>query len=334
MIALIGGSGFIGTALARVLSAQGHAVRVIDTKPSEAFPHAWVQADVRDPTALRMATEGAEIIYNLAAEHRDDVRPRSLYHDVNVRGAAHTVEAAEAHDIRRIVFTSTVAVYGAAEHELDETAPTRPFNEYGRTKLEAERIYREWAARRPDRCVTIVRPTVIFGPGNRGNVYTLLAQFARRRAAVIGSGRNRKSMAYVENMADFLAFSLNFGPGVEIYNYADKPDLDMNELATLAHQTLRPEGARPVRVPYALALAMGLGCDLVAALTGTKFPVSAVRIRKYCATTQFADARVRASGFKPKHALRDALLRTIREEFGPAGQAASAAAAVPAKSQG
>lgn len=334
MIAVIGGSGFIGTALARVLSAEGHAVRIIDTKPSEAFPHAWVQADVRDPKALETALEGAKVIYNLAAEHRDDVRPRSLYHDVNVGGAAHTVEAAEAHGIRRIVFTSTVAVYGAAEHELDETAPMRPFNEYGRTKLKAEQIYREWAARGADRCLTIVRPTVIFGPGNRGNVYTLLAQFARRRAAVIGSGRNRKSMAYVENMADFLAFSLKFGPGVEIYNYADKPDMDMNELATLAHQTLRPEGARPVRIPYALASVVGRGFDLVAALTGMTFPVSAVRIRKYCANTQFADARVRASGFKPKHSLRDALLRTMHEEFKPAGQAASTAAAMPAKSQG
>lgn len=333
MIAIIGGSGFIGTALVRVLLAQGHAVRIIDTQPSEAFAHAWVRADVRDPQALAAALEGAEVIYSLAAEHRDDVRPRSLYHDVNVRGAAHVVEAAEAHGIQRIVFTSTVAVYGAAEHELDETAPARPFNEYGRTKLKAEQVYRDWAERTADRSLTIVRPTVIFGPGNRGNVYTLLSQFARRRAAIIGNGRNRKSMAYVENVADFLAFSLSFGPGIHIYNYADKPDMDMNELAALAHRTLRPEGTRPPHIPYALALALGLGFDSVAAFTGLTFPVSRVRIRKYCANTQFANARVQASGFQPKHSLRDALLRTMREEFGPSDETAPTAAAVPAKSQ-
>jgi GlcNAc-P-P-Und epimerase len=112
-----------------------------------------------------------------------------------------------------------------------------------------ERVFEAWAERAPTRSLTVVRPTVVFGPDNRGNVYTLLAQVARGRTLVIGDGRNRKSMAYVENVADFLAHALRFGPGVHVFNYVDKPDMDMNELVTLAGQTPGQGRARPWHLP-------------------------------------------------------------------------------------
>ena len=185
---------------------------------------------MRDREALHHACRGCDVLYNLAAEHRDDVRPVELYQQVNVVGAERTCEVAEHLGIERLIFTSTVAVYGLHEGEADETAATRPFNEYGRTKLEAEQMFQAWAERGAGRSLTIVRPTVVFGPDNRGNVYTLLEQIARGRAVVVGDGRNRKSMAYVENVAGALVHALTFGPGVHVFNYADKPDLDMNEL--------------------------------------------------------------------------------------------------------
>jgi GlcNAc-P-P-Und epimerase len=316
MIGVIGGSGFIGTALVRALRAGGHSVRIIDKARSAAFPDLCVEADVRDREGLGAACGGCDTLYNLAAEHRDDVEPRSLYHAVNVAGAEHTCAVAEQHGIERILFTSTVAVYGLTDEEVDEGAPLRPFNDYGRTKLAAERVFEAWAAAAPQRGLTIVRPTVVFGPDNRGNVYTLLAQIARGRNFVIGGGHNRKSMAYVENVADFLVYALGFGPGVQLYNYIDKPDIDMNELVAVARTTLGKGGARPWRIPYGLGVGFGQACDLAAKLTGLRLPISAVRVRKYGATTQFAAARVAASGFVPRHDLRDSLIATIWHEFG------------------
>jgi nucleoside-diphosphate-sugar epimerase len=232
-----------------------------------------------------------------------------------VSGAENTCAVAEQHGIERLVFTSTVAVYGLVEQEVDETAPLHPFNDYGRTKLQAEQIFRDWAARRPERGLTIVRPTVVFGPGNRGNIYTLLAQIARGRNLVIGDGTNGKSMAYVENLADFLAFALGFGSGVHVYNYVDKPDLTMNELASLAGRTLGA-GSPPRHVPYGPALVAGLMFDLAARLTGRRFPISAVRVRKYRAVTRFDATRLAASGFAPRYRLRESLIATIQHEFG------------------
>lgn len=314
---MIGGSGFIGTWLVRRLLAHDDDVRIIDVNPSRTYPDLSLRADVRDRDALRGACRGCEVVYNLAAEHRDDVRPVTAYHEVNVLGARNTCDIAEELGIDRLVFASTVAVYGLPDGEVDETAPLRPFNEYGRTKVAAEEEFRAWAGRSPERSLAIVRPTVVFGPGNRGNVYLLLKQIASGRSVVIGDGRNKKSMAYVGNVADFLVHALGFGPGVHVYNYVDKPDADMNDLVALATRTLGH--GRSLRVPYALGMAAGAVCDWATQITGHQFPISRVRVRKYAANTQFAAARVASTGFAPRYSLQDALIATIRHEFGPEG---------------
>jgi nucleoside-diphosphate-sugar epimerase len=268
---------------------------------------------VRDRDALYEACRGCDVVYNLAAEHRDDVRPVALYHQVNVVGAQNTCDVAEQLHTERLIFTSTVAVYGLPEDQVDETAAPRPFNEYGRTKLEAEQVFRAWAEGAAGRSLTIIRPTVVFGPGNRGNVYLLLAQIARGRSIVIGDGRNRKSMAYVGNLAEFLVHALGFGPGVHLYNYVDKPDFDMNGRVSLANQTLGR--GRPLRIPHAAAIAAGAVCDWMGRLTGQEFPISRIRVKKYAANTRFAADRIASTGFKPRHSLHDALVATIRHEF-------------------
>jgi len=84
----------------------------------------------------------------------------------------------------------------------------------------AESVYKEWQQEdTKNRTLAIVRPTVIFGEGHRGNVYNLLNQIFTGRFVMFGDGRNRKSMAYVENVVAFLEHSLSFKPGVHIYNY-------------------------------------------------------------------------------------------------------------------
>jgi hypothetical protein len=78
MIGVIGGSGFISSALVRALQQAGHEVRVTDRAPSRAYPDASIEADVRDREALRQACRGCDVLYDLAAEHRDDVGPGTI----------------------------------------------------------------------------------------------------------------------------------------------------------------------------------------------------------------------------------------------------------------
>jgi GlcNAc-P-P-Und epimerase len=314
-ITIIGGSGFIGTRLAKRLGDVGKTFSIVDKAHSAIFSDQFVRADVRSIDQLLNAIPEKTVLINLAAEHRDDVLPKSLYDEVNVDGARNLCIVAREKGVERIIFTSTVAVYGFAPKNTDESGAINHFNDYGRTKWLAEGVFKEWQAEDPEnRTLVIIRPTVVFGEQNRGNVYNLLRQIAAGRFVMIGNGKNRKSMAYVENIAAFLEYALGFGPGLHIYNYIDKPDFHMNTLVATVRQKLGRGAGVGLRLPYALGLMAGYVFDAAAMLTGKTFLVSSIRVKKFCATTQFATSLAK-TGFVPPVSLAEGLERTVQHEF-------------------
>jgi nucleoside-diphosphate-sugar epimerase len=260
--------------------------------------------------------DGCDVIYNLAAEHRDDVRPTSLYDDVNVQGARNVCIAAEQLGINEIVFTSTVAIYGFSEQELDESADRNFINDYGRTKNEAEAIFLEWANKDSSRRLRILRPTAVFGESNRGNVYNLISQLGKKHFLMVGSGTNRKSIAYVGNVAQCLEWIVDLDRRpIEIFNYADKPDLQMKELVLMVRGLFGYGETLPMSLPSWLILPPAALLDLIAFAMNTSFLVSRVRIHKFCSNSQFATGHLSRAGFEPEYDLKDALRQTIRAEF-------------------
>lgn len=315
-VLVVGGSGFIGTRLVATLLDRGHEVRVADLALPAERPELGVKVDVRDRDAVVAAAEGMDAIVNLAAAHRDDVRPLSLYAEVNVEGARNAVAAAEAHGIQRILFTSTVAVYPLdLPHPNEETAPA-PYNQYGITKLAAEQVYRGWADADPARSLVIVRPSVVFGEGNRGNVWTLTRQLSTGRFVMVGRGDNVKAMSYVGNIVGFLADRLDAEPGVTLLNYADKPDLSTRELVAVLRGLLFGSPRPPrLRLPLWAAVGAGHAIDLVARVTRRSFAVSAIRMRKFAAETTVDTTRLEATGYRRSYTLPEALERTVSADF-------------------
>jgi len=312
-IFIIGGAGFLGTRLNSRFDKKGQKI-VRGDIALESHQENILQLDLESPESLEQIRVASAII-NLAAVHRDDIRPLSRYDDVNVQGSVNVCEAARKHDINKIIFTSSVAIYGFAPADTDESGEPNYFNDYGRTKYLAEQVYKEWQAEDPEnRTLVIVRPTVIFGEGNRGNVFNLLKQIASRRFVMFGNGKNRKSMAYVENVAAFLEYSLSFKPGLHIYNYIDKPDFDMNTLVSEARKTLFGKNNVGLRLPAFLGMAIGYFADFVAKVTGKTLPVSSIRVKKFMGTTQFASS-ISETGFVPPVSLEEGLARTLRYEF-------------------
>ncbi|MDI5890276.1 NAD-dependent epimerase/dehydratase family protein [Halomonas rhizosphaerae] len=311
----MGGSGFIGTRLCRRLTEHQSQFSIVDKAESAHYREKVERADVRSVEALRDAVPEGSVLINLAAEHRDDVRPKSLYDEVNVADARNLCQVAREKRIQHIVFTSSVAVYGFAPAGTDESGEINYFNDYGRTKWLAEGVFKEWQAEDPDnRTLVIVRPTVVFGEQNRGNVYNLLRQIASGKFVMIGDGKNTKSMAYVENVAAFLEHSLTFKPGVHIHNYIDKPDFDMNTLVGTVRKKLGKGASVGLRLPYVAGLACGYTFDAMGAITRRSFPVSSIRVKKFCATTQFA-TNIADTGFEPPLPLAESLERTLQHEF-------------------
>ena len=152
----------MGTRLTKRLLEAGHTVKIAVKRKSVTDPELWLRCD--------------------------DVTPKSLYDEVNVQGSENICSACSELGIHRIIFTSSVAVYGFAPVGTDESGEIKYFNDYGRTKFLAEEKYREWLKEDSSNSVTIIHPTVIFGEQNRGNVYNLLRQIAGGKFPMVGEG--------------------------------------------------------------------------------------------------------------------------------------------------
>ena len=314
---VIGGSGFVGTNLIRLLVQSDYKISNLDKSDSLTFPELTQIADVRSLSALsNKINKKVQTIVLLAAEHKDNINPVSLYYDVNVEGTSNVLATMEKKGINSIIFTSSVAVYGLNKPNPNEEYPVDPFNDYGKSKWQAEQLLKQWFEKDPqNRSVTIIRPTVIFGEQNRGNVYNLLKQIASGKFIMIGNGNNNKSMAYVGNLAAFIKYCLdNNQKGYHIYNYVDKPDLTMKELVGLVRKRLNKKSFS-IHIPYFIGYVGGSCLDIISKITTQKFSISAVRVKKFCATTQFNAQKMLDLGFKPPYSLEEGLGRTVDYEF-------------------
>lgn len=305
---IVGGSGFVGSRLQSALEE----CRVIDKvlKQGEGY------VDITIPMSLKTLFGRLDSVILLAAEHRDDVSPVSKYYDTNVKGTQNVLDEMDLVGCKHLIFTSSVAVYGLNKVNPDEKHSVDPFNHYGKSKWEAEKVIKAWFDKDPEgKSVTIIRPTVIFGEKNRGNVYNLLKQIASGKFLTIGKGRNRKSMAYVGNVVAFIKHRLELAEeGYHVFNYIDKPDLTMTSLLGVIEKSLNKK-IPSMRIPIWLGYLGGFGFDILALVTRKKFAISSVRVKKFVATTQFDATKVHSSGFKAPFTLEEGLDRTLNYEF-------------------
>lgn len=312
---ITGGSGFIGTRLISFLLDRNVKCVNFDKVISKTYPDLSIIGDVRSFDSLRSNINSIDTIIHLAAEHKDNVYPLSLYTDVNVNSAINICNVAREKDIRTIIFTSTVAVYGFAAPDTDENGIINPFNEYGRSKYQAELIFKKWQSESPvDRTLLIIRPTVVFGEGNRGNVFNLLNQIAKGYFIMIGHGDNRKSLAYVENLVAYIYHCFTLSPGIHTYNYIDKPDYTMNMLVQRVYSALGKTNYLNIKIPFSIALIAGKFLDFVSFLFQSEFAISSIRIRKFCSDTVF-ETSVNNTDFIAPVTLDEALQKTIKFEF-------------------
>ena len=312
-ITVIGGSGFVGTNLCRQLTLKQQDFEIIDLKMSNQFAEMCKIGDVRDLESLRDTITG-DLVVNLAAVHRDDIKDISEYQRTNVDGAENVARICTEKKIKKIVFTSTVAVYGFAKPGTGEDGVINPFNEYGRTKIDAEDKLRYWQ-QSDDNSLIVVRPTVIFGEGNRGNVYNLLNQIASGKFVMIGKGENKKSMAYIGNVVAFLEACISTKQKYGIYNYVDTPDLTMNGLVSAVRQKLTGKIGVGLRLPYWCGIILGYVADFASLVFKKNLPVSSIRVKKFISTTEFTTSKAHLDGFTPPYSIATGISRTLDSEF-------------------
>ena len=313
---VLGASGFVGTRLVRRLSERGVSVAAVDiAPPRERHPGVdYITADVREPLGVEIGL-GAKALYNLAAVHRTPGHPPHEYYDTNVMGAANATELAEACGIGLIVFTSSISVYGPSEMVVTEQSPLRPTTDYGRSKRMAEVVHRKWVeAPGPRRRLVIVRPGVIFGPGERGN-YTNLARALRRGLFAYPGRRDTvKSGGHVDELLRCIEFAVSRCKGEVLFNFAFPDESTTEEIVEAFGRVAGYPSTHPT-IPVAPLLAAASLFEAADAL-GLQNPIHRERVMKLFNSTRVAPAWLLANGYEFEHNLETALAGWAEETAG------------------
>jgi nucleoside-diphosphate-sugar epimerase len=308
-ILLTGANGFIGRHLAQRLDASPHTTcglirpgSVLGTLSD--LPRLERRlGDVLSPESLVAACEGVDVVVHLAgavAAGRD-----ATYHRVNVEGAAHLADAARVAGVKRVVFVSSLAAQGPSPRGVPhiDSGNEAPSNEYGRTKLEAERALVERLG--PER-VTVLRPALVFGPDQPDLPRVAKALTSRVMPVVSGL---ELSFVHVSDLADLIAAAVEVpGEPGRAYFVSDGRVLTMERVIDCVEQALAKGPAMRLALSGRLLSALKPLADRLTNAAG--MGASVARVLGELNATGWACAPDRAAahfGFAPKTTLESAL---------------------------
>jgi len=215
---ITGGSGYFGSLLLRKLLLRGTTCRVFDLNDADDRPAAveFCRGDIRDAAAIASACRGMDVVFHNVAQV-PLARDKHLFESVNIGGTQQLLQAAAAAGVKKVVHTSSSAVFGAPKHNpvTEQTEPT-PMEAYGRAKYEAEKICRQFAAQGLD--VSIIRPRTILGHGRLG-IFQILFEWVREGAniPVLGRGDNVYQFVHADDLSEACILAA-MRPGAERYN--------------------------------------------------------------------------------------------------------------------
>ncbi|MBQ3699187.1 MAG: NAD(P)-dependent oxidoreductase [Prevotella sp.] len=320
---ITGGTGFIGTHLTNLILEQHPDAKVWNLdivkpgtpnpvvknyKPAvregETLGSAYVECDVRKPIGdLPFTPTPDDVIFNFAAVHRTPGHEDIEYFETNIRGAEHVCEFAEKYGIRKMVFTSSIAPYGASEQLKEEKTLPTPNTPYGISKLVAEKIHIAWLNGEDDRQLTIVRPGVVFGKGENGNFSRLYWGIRKHTFAYPGRKDTIKACVYVKELVRFILWNVEQRKTpFDIYNCTFEPAYTIEQIVT----ALKKVTGLTQRVPY-IPNAIIMPAATCAKMLGSPMGICPARVKKLQISTNICGKKMANSGYNFKYTFEEAI---------------------------
>jgi len=294
---IFGGAGFIGCFFAcHLIEEHGFKkVYLFDNEPISSKEFEYRKNLIQSHSGIVMISGDVKkkidwlpdvtisLIANFAAVHREPGHDNFEYYECNLLGAENVCEWANLIDCKQIIFSSSIAPYGPSESVRDEKSIPIPLTAYGGSKLVAEKIHQIWQAKKKDRQLVIVRPGVVFGPSEGGNVTRLIKAVHGRYFFYMGNRKTRKAGIYVKELCRAMMWVLNSekskNDGVTIFNMSMNPGPSIEEYVNSIARVAKIKICIP-SIPSFLLFFASHFIELVTKPFGIKHPFSPVRIRK------------------------------------------------------
>lgn len=285
---LFGGSGYIGYhIIIRFLELNQFDKYIIyDINPPKYFDSlpeniSFIHCDVKNPIASfdQKIDFSASWIFNLAAIHREPGHAAHEYFDTNIAGAKNINVFAESMGILNIFFTSSIAPFGKSLDVSTEASTLYPETPYGISKSMSELIHKNWLGNHSDRRLIIVRPSVIYGPKDPGNIYRTIKALKKGVFVLPNGGNVIKAYGYVYGLVDSILFTMSKTDCEITYNYAEYPLLTLKEMTQEIKKELhysKPTLSLPVGILAVIAGAIQLVFNAI----GKKSDIHPTRVRK------------------------------------------------------
>ena len=315
---IFGGSGYIGSHLVEKLTEEKifDQIMVCDIVGPKFCLEAhsrenvdFMRCDVRLPIELSLPKldKDNSFIFNFAAIHREPGHEYKEYFDTNIPGAENVIEYARRTGIKNILFTSSIAPYGRSMEERTEESNLYPETAYGISKALAEQIHQKWLAEDETRRLIIVRPSVIFGPKDPGNVYRMVKGIKGGTFILPNGGKIIKAYGYVYGLVESMLYVMDQKEKrLVIYNYAENPLVPLNEMVGIVKDEFGYKKWVP-NVPTKLLMIVAFFLQGALKLFGKKTDIHPVRVKKAGFPTSIRPQYLIDSKFEFNYDFRTAL---------------------------
>lgn len=268
----------------------------------------YLNIDIREKINIR--TENLDLekswIFNFAAIHREPGHEYKEYFDTNIPGAKNINDFARKTGIKNIFFTSSIAPYGRSLHQRTESSNLYPETAYGISKGLGEEIHKQWLAEDESRRLVIVRPSVIFGPNDPGNVYRMIKSLKKGSFVLPNGGKVIKSYGYVYGLVESMLFVMSKKDRLITYNYVENPVVPLNEMVTITKQELGIKKPT-IKLSVGVLSVIAFFIQIIFKIIGKKSDIHPVRVKKAGFPTNIKPQFLIDNDFEFKYEFRKAL---------------------------